>query len=77
MPSRPLMKIDDAVDALWQLDHEMDSLVQGLKDLREEGYADVRVAKAKGLGTDWILGEMMGIDKVIAYLERQPETQSQ
>jgi hypothetical protein len=69
---KELLNIEEAVDSLWQLDNEMESLIKGLKDLREEGYANIRIAKTKGLGTDWILGEMMGIDKAIAFLERDP-----
>jgi hypothetical protein len=67
----------DAINTVWQMDKEMELVLEGLRNERECLYADIRQAKQKGLGTDWILGEMMGIDKAIALLTPLPETESQ
>ena len=61
---------------VWQMDKEMETLLEGLRQERECIYADIRIAKQKGLGTDWLLGEMMGIDKSITLLIPD-ETESQ
>lgn len=57
-----------AIQTVWQMDKEMEIVLDGLRNEREALYADVRTAKTKGYGADWILGEMMGIDKAIAFL---------
>lgn len=67
-----------AIRTVWQMDKEMEIVLDGLRNEREALYADVRNAKSKGLGADWILGEMMGIDKAIAFLTPlQEEIESQ
>lgn len=58
----------NAIRTVWQMDKEMEIVLDGLRNEREALYADVRTAKSKGIGADWILGEMMGIDKAIAFL---------
>jgi hypothetical protein len=57
-----------AVRTIWQMDKEMETVLDGLRNEREALYADIRTAKSQGRGADWILGEMMGIDKAIAFL---------
>ena len=63
----------EAIQTVWQMDKEMEIVLEGLRNEREALYADVRTAKSKGLGADWILGEMMGIDKAIAFLTPIPD----
>jgi len=68
MSSKPEDQFTQSRLAMWQYNEDMEVLMDGLKAERETLYGDIRMAKAKGLGTDWILGEMMGLDKAIAIL---------
>lgn len=64
------MKFEDAHAFLWQFPDAMEAYLKEFAEMREEGYAKIRVAKQKDQDTEWILGEMMGIDSCLARLEQ-------
>ena len=67
---------NDARNTVWQMDKEMEILLDGLRNEREAIIGDIREHKKRGVGTDYLLGEMLGIDKAIALLTPD-ETESQ
>lgn len=58
----------DAIATVWQMDKEMEIILDGLRSEREAIIGDIREHKRRGVGTDYLLGEMLGIDKAIALL---------
>ncbi len=61
-------QIEEALTAVWQMEAEMSIILAGLMAERENLYADVRTEKMNGKSGEWVLGEMMGIDRVIALM---------
>lgn len=61
-------EIEDALGAVWQMEAEMSIILAGLMAERENLYADVRTEKLAGKSGEWVLGEMMGIDRAIALM---------
>ena len=57
-----------AVQTVWQMDKEMETVLDGLRNERESLIGDIRIANTKGICSKWIMGEMLGIDKAIALL---------
>lgn len=61
-------QIEEALTAVWQMEAEMSIILAGLMAERENLYADVRTEKLAGKSGEWVLGEMMGIDRAIALM---------
>ena len=61
-------EIEDALTAVWQMEAEMSIILAGLAAERENLYGDVRKEKMDGKSGEWVLGEMMGIDRAIALM---------
>ena len=61
-------EIEDALTAVWQMEAEMSIILAGLMEERENLYGDVRKEKMDGKSGEWVLGEMMGIDRAIALM---------
>jgi hypothetical protein len=61
-------EIEDALTAVWQMEAEMSIILAGLMAERENLYGDVRKEKMDGKSGEWVLGEMMGIDRSIALM---------
>ena len=63
--------IEDAISILWvNAPEAMEVLIDELKLFREEKFNKVREAKSRGLCADWVLGEMLAYQEMIANLER-------
>ena len=61
-------QIEEALAAVWQMEAEMSIILAGLMAERENLYGDVRKEKMEGKSGEWVLGEMMGIDRSIALM---------
>lgn len=61
-------QIEEALDTVWQMEAEMSIILAGLMAERENLYGDVRKEKMDGKSGEWVLGEMMGIDRAIALM---------
>jgi hypothetical protein len=61
-------EIEEALKTIWQMDTEMEIILAGLTSERESLYGDVRKEKMEGKSGEWVLGEMMGLDRAIALL---------
>ena len=61
-------QIEEALDAVWQMEAEMSIILAGLMAERENLYGDVRKEKMDGKSGEWVMGEMMGIDRSIALM---------
>jgi len=61
-------QIEEALGAVWQMEAEMSIILAGLMAERENLYGDVRKEKMDGKSGEWVLGEMMGIDRSIALM---------
>ena len=64
------MPFEDAKAEAWLKPDIMEAFILEFKQAREDQFAEIEVAKAKGQGTDWLLGKMLAYSRIVEVLER-------
>jgi hypothetical protein len=73
MHNKEPMPFEDAKAEAWLKPDIMEAFILEMKAAREEQFAEIEIAKSKGLGTDWLLGKMLAYSRIVEVFE-QSET---
>ena len=72
MHNKELMPFEDAIEEAWQKPDIMESFLNELRNAREQQFAEIEIAKSKGLDHEWFLGKMLAYSRIVEEFS-QPE----
>lgn len=70
------LSVEDAISNIWSnCPDEMEVILDDIAKAREDKIDDIRDAKKRGIGADWVMGEMVAYKDLGDYLSRPQRPQ--